>query len=373
MYKKRSFSHYYCNVAISAMVKAMPEHNENRPTLKTIAEITGLSLSTVSLSLRDGSNLKQTTRDKVAQAAAQIGYVPNRAGVRLRTGRTNVLALVLSTDVKNLDFTRILIKGIGAQIHGSKFHLNVVPEFDHSDPIEAVKYILDNRSADGVILTHTSARDPRVQLLIDANFPFVSHGRTEFYSEHPYHDFNAEKFVELAVNRLVAKGRKHLLLAAVDNGTTNFANTVNGFNRAVANAGVIGDVVENSELLVDTEDTRAFGRQLGTQISSTDKNTHSGIDAVICNNELTAIAIIGALQESALQIGQHYDLICKQTTDILPLLYPKLDTVAEDLFSTGQELAELLINCIDGSPVKDLQTLHAPIPQWRDGLVSQET
>lgn len=336
----------------------MSEQNENRPTLKTIAELTGLSQSTVSLSLRDGTKLKQATRDKVAQAAEAIGYVPNRAGVRLRTGRTNVLALVLSTDVNNLDFTRILLKGIGAQIHGSKFHLNVIPEFEHSDPVGAVQYILNNRSADGVILTHTSARDPRVQLLMDANMPFVSHGRTEFYSQHAFHDFNAEKFVELAVTRLIQKGRKHLLLAAVDNDTTNFANTVNGFNRAVANAGILGDVAQNSNLLTDTEDTRTYGRKLGKAMN--------GVDGIICNNELTALALIGGLQDSNQPLGSNYDLVCKQTTDILPLLYPNLDTVAEDLYSTGKELADLLIQNIEGSAADSLQTLHEPIPKWRD-------
>jgi len=338
--------------------RTMSDQNTNPPTLKTIAELTGLSQSTVSLSLRDGSNLKQSTRDKVALAAKQIGYVPNRAGVRLRTGRTNVLALVLSTDVNNLDFTRMLIKGIGAQIQGSKFHLNVIPEYEHSDPVEAVQYILNNRSADGVILTHTSARDPRVQLLMDAKMPFVSHGRTEFYSQHAYLDFDAEQFVALAVNRLVAKGKKHLLLAAVDNNTTNFANTVNGFNRSIAKAGIIGDVAEKSNLLANTEDTRAYGRQLGAAMN--------GVDGIICNNELTALAMMGGLQEAGQQLGLHYELVCKQTTEILPLLYPQLDTVAENLFSTGKELADLLVQSINGAAPETLQALQEPIANWRN-------
>jgi len=202
-----------------------------RPTLKTIAEITGLSLSTVSLSLRDGSNLKQETRDKVAKAAQQIGYVPNRAGVRLRTGRTNVLALVLSTDKNGLDYTKLLIQGIGNYINGGKYHLNVIPEFESNDPVSAVRYVLENHSADGVILTHTSARDPRVQFLMDANFPFVSHGRTEFYSPHAYHDFHAERYVELSTERLIEKGRKNILLAVADNNTMNYANIIRTFKQ----------------------------------------------------------------------------------------------------------------------------------------------
>ena len=335
----------------------MPDQRGQRPTLKTIADITGLSQSTVSLSLRDGNKLKQSTRDKVAKAAEQIGYVPNRAGVRLRTGRTNVLALVLAADVNNLDFTRILIQGIGERIKNSRYHLSVVPEFERSDPVAAVEYILSNRSADGVVLTHTSARDPRVQMLMDADFPFVSHGRTEFYSPHAYHDFNAEKFMELSVNRLVSRGRTHILLAAVDNGTTNFANTASGFKRAIARTKITGDVAEHSDVLASTEGARQFGESLANR---TDR-----YDAIICNNELTALAIIGGLQSRGIKLSTDYDLICKQTTEILPTLYPDMDTVSENLFVSGRELADLLLARIDGEDASSLQTLHEPITHWR--------
>jgi len=333
--------------------------NTKPPTLKTIAEMTGLSLSTVSLSLRDGSNLKQSTRDKVAEAAREIGYVPNRAGVRLRTGRTNVLALVLSADQKTLDFTQQLIQGIGAYIQGTQYHLDVVPEFDHSDPEEAVRYVLENRSADGIILTHTSARDPRVQLLMDAGLPMVSHGRTEFYTPHAYHDFHAERYVELAVERLASKGRRRVLLAAVDNGTTNYSNTVGGFNRSIAEHRLAGDVLKNVEVLNTTDEARAFGRTLAQQPEA------ERFDSIICNNELVALAIISGLEEMGISLGKDYDLICKQTTKILPIMYPTIDTVSEDLFSAGSELAKLLIARIDGEAVEGLQTLHEPIARWR--------
>jgi len=339
----------------------MSSRNIKPPTLKTIAEMTGLSLSTVSLSLRDGSNLKQSTRDKVAEAAREIGYVPNRAGVRLRTGRSNVLALVLSTDQKTLDYTQQLIQGIGSYIKSTQYHLSVVPEFDHTEQEEAVRYILDNRVADGVIITHTSARDPRVQMLMDANFPMVTHGRTEFYTPHAYHDFNAERYVEMAVDRLASKGRKRILLAAVDNGTTNFSNTVAGFNRSIVAHRLTGDVLEKVEVLNTPVEARAFGRTLAQQPAA------ERFDAIICNNELVALSIISGLEEMGISLGKDYDLICKQTTKILPILYPMIDTVSEDLFAAGSELAKLLVARIGGENIEALQTLHEPVARWRSG------
>ncbi|UXN74906.1 LacI family DNA-binding transcriptional regulator [Devosia sp. A8/3-2] len=57
-----------------------PGNAHQRVTLKTLAELTGLSLSTVSLSLRGGTTLKQETRQRVMDAAQSLGYVPDRAG-----------------------------------------------------------------------------------------------------------------------------------------------------------------------------------------------------------------------------------------------------------------------------------------------------
>lgn len=335
----------------------MSDRDSQRPTLKTIAEITGLSLSTVSLSLRDGNRLKKSTNDKIAKAAAQVGYVPNRAGVRLRTGRTNVLALVLSADENSVDFTRSLIRGIGAELRKTRFHLNVIPEFDPNDPVLSVRYIMENRAADGVILTHTSARDPRVQLLMDADFPFVCHGRTEFYSQHAYHDFPAEKFVELSVERLLHKARKNVLMVAVDNGTTYHSIAINSFHRAMSSTNSHGDVISDAKTLSTTQGVRQLGRQLA--------ESDNRYDGIICNSELTALALIGGLQDKGLTLGTDFDLVCRQTSEILPLLYPKLDTVAEDLQKTGGELARLLLARIEGDSVETLQTMHDPITHWR--------
>ena len=143
---------------------AQSKRHAGRPgsavTLRTIAEVTGLSLSTVSLSLRGGTTLKQETRDKVAEAAKALGYIPDRAGVRLRTGKTNVIALVLDGAEDSIDFARQMIQGIGQAIKGTRYHLTVIPEFERHNSAETIRYILDNRTADGVIITHTGAARP---------------------------------------------------------------------------------------------------------------------------------------------------------------------------------------------------------------------
>ncbi|MBC7479941.1 MAG: LacI family DNA-binding transcriptional regulator, partial [Pseudorhodobacter sp.] len=62
-----------------------------RPTLKTIAAETGLAIATVSRALKDAPDIGEETKRRVRETAERLGYRPNRAGVRLRTGKTNVI------------------------------------------------------------------------------------------------------------------------------------------------------------------------------------------------------------------------------------------------------------------------------------------
>ncbi|MET3898713.1 LacI family transcriptional regulator [Devosia sp. UYZn731] len=328
-----------------------------RATLRTISELTGLSQSTVSLSLRGGTALKEETRRKVAEAAKAVGYVPDRAGVRLRTGKTNVIALVLDGGDDSIDFARQMIQGIGQAIRGSRYHLTVIPEFVRTQSVETVRYVLDNRTADGVIITHTGPRDRRVQLLMDANFPFVSHGRTEFFTQHAYHDFHSEAFATVAAERLASKGCKHLLMLVGDDSTTNHHNIVTAFHHATARLGIVGTIMDSAALRGGPDEIRQLGLDIAHRADRP--------DGIICDSEMRTLALIGGLQDGGLKLGQGIELIYKQTSDILPTLFPRLDSIVEDVFTAGGELTRLLLRRINGEAPETLQTLFEPSPRWR--------
>ncbi len=331
----------------------------NRPqrvTLRTIAQATGLSLSTVSLSLRGGTSLKQETRDRVNEAAQRLGYVPDRAGVRLRTGKSNVIALVLDSAEDSIDFARQMIQGIGHAITGTRYHLTVIPEFVRGANTDTIRYILDNRTADGVIITHTTRRDPRVQMLSDTDFPFVTHGRTEFSAPHAFHDFHAERFASQAVERLADKGCRRVMLVVGDDRTTNHHNIVTAFHEAARRLGLESRLLDGRPGLPPEEMRRS------AMALAADANRPDGI---VCDSETRTIALVGGLQEGGLQLGRDVQLVYKQTSGILPTLFPAMDSIREDVFAAGRELTRLLLQRIEGAEPRSLQTLAEPEPHWR--------
>ena len=115
-----------------------------RPTLKTISELTGFAVPTVSRALKGAPDIGQETKRKIRDVAQQIGYVPNRAGVRLRTGRTNVISLVLATDHDVTDHTGRLIAAIAQTLRGTPFHLTVTPFSAGEDRMSPIRYVVEN-------------------------------------------------------------------------------------------------------------------------------------------------------------------------------------------------------------------------------------
>ena len=199
-----------------------------RPTLKTIAYMTGLGVTTVSRALHDAPDIGQATKERVRLVAQQIGYRPNRAGVRLRTGKTNVISLVLSVENEILGLTSHVVYGLSEYLAATPYHLIVTPYRLGGDPLDPVRYIVETGSADGIVFSRTEREDARVRYLHERGFPFATHGRTDMGIEHPYFDFDNGRYAEIAVERLARRGRRQLALVPPPTHLTYFGHMAGG-------------------------------------------------------------------------------------------------------------------------------------------------
>lgn len=177
-----------------------------KPTLRTIADLTGLAVTTVSKALAGAPQIALDTREKVRRVADEIGYQPDRAALRLRTGRTHVISLILDPHEEIIGYGTSMIKGLTKILRGTPYHLVVTPHFADLPDIDPVRYILQNNMADGILFARTTPFDERVKLLTETDFPFVCHGRTELFTPHPYVDYDNAAFASHATRQLVMAG-----------------------------------------------------------------------------------------------------------------------------------------------------------------------
>ncbi|MGB0785853.1 MAG: LacI family transcriptional regulator [Alphaproteobacteria bacterium] len=321
-----------------------------RPTLRTISELTGFAVQTVSRALGGAPDISDSTKATIRKVASEIGYVPNRAGVRLRTGKTNVIALVLSAENDVLSLTSRLISSIAKGLRGSSYNLVVMSSFTEDNPLDTVRNIVRNETADAVILNQIKPRDERVRYLMDEGFPFVTHGRTIWSERHAYYDYDNKEFGILAANQLHRKERKHILLIAPPTDQTYAIEMISGVKEACSFNGQHLEIVSKITSDSNREVIRAFTEQRFTEGTKP--------DGVISASPNATMAAISGIEDAGLALGETLDVFSKETVPILDLFRPNILKTREDVATAGQFLAEAAIQVADKDDKPPMQALE---------------
>jgi len=326
--------------------------SDKRATLRTVAERAGFAITTVSRALANDPRIAKTTREKVAAVADELGYVPNRAAQRLRTGRTKVISLILNTNHEFVSFSSELLRGMTEGLYGTGYAMNITPSGMGEDPLDVIRNIRRNGLADAVVFTRTECFDDRVRYLLEHNFPFATHGRTDFTTPHPFVDFDNEAFARMAVDRLVARGRKHICMVMPREKYTFGQHLRVGARRAVAEHGVEFTVPDGVNF--DSPPDAISGALRELHASSNPP------DGYVCVGEIMALITLAALQDMGLTPGVEADIVAKHASPISNHFRPRIETIREDIYATGLQMARVLLQRMQGGTMDDMQVLLAP-------------
>lgn len=325
---------------------------QGRPTLRTLAFMTGLGVTTVSRALKDAPEIGAETKRRVQLVAKQIGYRPNRAGVRLRTGKTNVVSLVLDTEEQVGGFVSDMIYGISEALAQTPYHLIVTPYSRNNDPLEPVRYVVETGSADGIIISRTEPDDKRVRYMTEHGFPFVTHGRTDMGISHPFHDFDNYAFATEAVRKLVSLGRRRLALLAPPSNLTYYHHMRNGFADAVMECEAVEVPFATATVDNSIEDIRNRTAAL--------MRRRNPPDGFVSGAGAGTFALVAGVEDAGARLGEDVDIVSKQASRLLHLVRPQLYVVNEDVRQAGAELARAVMARIAGADIASLQSLRKP-------------
>jgi LacI family transcriptional regulator len=330
-----------------------PLGEDGRPTLKTIAFMAGLGVTTVSRALKDASDIGMETKRRVRLIADQVGYRPNRAGVRLRTGKTNLISLLLETSETVLGFMPAMIYGVSDRLAGTPYHLVITPRPAEQDPLGPVRYVVETGAADGVLISRIMPHDPRVLYLLEKHMPFATHGRTLIDHPHPFHDFDNHAYGMQAVAALHARGRKRIAVITPPPELTFYRHMTAGVSDAVRLYGLTEIPLRGIDLDSPAEAVRAVMEAL----------VHAGPDwpdGVIASSGSSGIAVTRGYEEAGLKHGQDFDVVAKETSPMQQWYRPGIIVIPEDFRAAGWHLADALLGAIDGKDIDLLQTVAQP-------------
>ncbi len=124
------------------------------PTESDVAKLAGVSQSAVSRAFTPGASIAAKTREKVVNAAREVGYHPNLLARSLVTNKSNIIALAISY-LENPFYAEI-VKELSERLRETNRHilLFTAPDGNRADP--ALERVLHYK-VDALIMTATKA------------------------------------------------------------------------------------------------------------------------------------------------------------------------------------------------------------------------
>ena len=206
-------------------------------TLSDLAGRLGLSVATVSRALADHDQIALGTRQRVMQAARELGYVPNRAAQALVSGRSGFVGFVLPLRGRGLadqflgQFLSALAEGVAAR--DLDLLISAAPR--EKSELRQLHSLATSARVDGLVLGRIEAADARVALLQELGLPFVTHGRL-LGSEDGYTwvDTDGAAAFGEAFDMLHALGHRRFGLLTIDQPMTFAQLREDGLRAAIA-------------------------------------------------------------------------------------------------------------------------------------------
>jgi len=142
-----------------------------RVTLREVAALAGVSLGMASRVLGGYGYYSAETKERVQQAARELGYRPNHAARALRSGRSKAIGVVVS-NILSYHWTTF-INAIEAAAAAAGYQVLLGSTGD--DPTAERNYlrVLQERNVDGIIVSPAAANEELVNELVSDGVPVV--------------------------------------------------------------------------------------------------------------------------------------------------------------------------------------------------------
>jgi LacI family transcriptional regulator len=324
-------------------------------TLKDLAAKLNLSITTVSRALAGYGDVAEATRQRVLEAAEQMGYFPDVTARRLQKGRTDTLGFVIPTFGPRFSdpFFSELLAGIGNEAARHSFDL-LVSTRPPDTPEEAAAYrrMAEGRLVDGLLVVRTRAKDSRITYLVQTDLPFVAFGRSDLDVDFPYVDEDGFQGLALVTQHLIDRGHRRLAYIAAPEDLMFSVYRQAGLEATLQRNGL--SLADDCHIVSDLTQRGGFGA-MNELLDLSAPPT-----AVICCNDLMALGAITAIQKRGLRVG--HDIAVTGFDDI-PLAehsHPALTTVRQPIYDIGRQICNMLIRLIQDDEFEGRHVLLLP-------------
>ncbi len=314
-------------------------------SIKDIAKAVGVSPALVSMVL-NGKAAQYRIGDEVAQrvieTAKEMHYAPNLAAKNLRSGKTQLVGLIV-TDISN-PFYSAIARIVEDRASEKNYTVLISSTDENLDNTGRLVDVLLNKGVEGLILVPCDGSKNLVQRLHDSNFPTVLLDRHFPDIDLSSSCLDNKKATRLATEHLLEQGYKNIALIAYNTEMQHILDRVSGYEEAMKSAGLNRYInVEKVNILNPKEEIK---EALNNLINN------KQADGVIFLTNMLATNGLYCLNEMGMKIPEDLAIVGFNGNDAFNLFYSPVTYVKQPLEQIAKASIDILMERIKNNDYK---------------------
>ena len=306
------------------------------PTMKDVARLAEVSVATVSAVANGITGVSAKRAERVRKAMEALDYHADQIARSLKTGRTQVLGMILP-DVTNPFYPEVIV-GAEEIARAARYSLILCNANEDAEQEQQQLNILFSHRVDGVLI---ACSDPEISFdrLMRRRFPIVCFDRIPpgFRGDTAATD-NFSGAYE-ATRHLIELGHKQIVVLAGRTELSTHSRRLEGFRKAMTDA----------RLPVLDHHSRAGGMQpqAGYEFGRRLFNSPDPPTAVFCTNNKLLLGFVRAMNEAGVRCPEEMSVIGFDDFSWTENFHPRLTTVAQPARELGRQAMQLLIERVE--------------------------
>lgn len=322
-------------------------------TLKELAALLNISVSTVSKALNDSHEISEKTRIRVKELATKLNYKPNRIAQQLKTNKSKTIGVILPT-VTNPFFAEVL-HGIEMAATEDDYDIIVCLSNETLHKEKRSLELLSNGSVDGFIMA--VARESQVKKQTDHIKSAIKSKLPVLMFDRVVNEIECNKVIvddfqsvyDATEHLIVNENRRNILLVSNIEELSVGKLRIKGYSKALENHGLKPNILKLDNA-VDIDVEKKIYNYL---------KDNKSIDAILSIDHVTGIVAINMAKKLGREIPKDLSVVGFGYDHTQLLSSPKISIIHQKAHKIGEMSTKLLINNINDDAL-NLKTIVVP-------------
>lgn len=311
-------------------------------TIKDVAQLAGVSPSTVSRTCKNNPSISEETKERVRRAMLELGYEPNFLASNLASQTSRTIGIILPPSERETfenAFFLEAIRGISSFCNENQYINTVITGKTQDELLSVIKSMTRSGQVDGFIVLYSRMDDPVINYLYNEGYLYVLIGKPTQHANRTIYVDNDNLLAGLdATEYLIKLGHKKIAYLGGDNSVMYSADRKSGYQLALAQHHI--PLVPEYCIELPFKDSEKIA-----VITDLLKSKNRPTAVVVCD-DILALTLENICRELKLSLPDDLSIVSFNNSLVARLTNPKLCSVDINSFQLGIEAASQMIKLI---------------------------